>query len=1491
MAKPLAHGSQEEWLALQNKIFTRWVAQKLAPHGIEMKDVTTGLANGVELITLVEVLSDKKFTGKLNKGAKIMKPQMIDNCAQALKFVGEVGVDMKGSKASAENLVDGSPSTAILGLIYSVMIKFMKIGDEDDQLNVKDALLHWAQSQVNSYRGVKVDNLTTSWHDGAAFLALIHKFRPKIIGDWDKLDLKDGKANLAKAFAGAERFFGLEQYLKPEDILKLDEKSMMVYVSEYYYGIAAQRKVDLAARRIRKLVTLTVNNDHMKAGIVENGKKLRARVAAIETKLGDRKVDNTMAGAKAKLEEFYSYKKTEKGEVFKDYLEVETFYNKLAHILRENKRPEWKAPEGCSIPELRTLLAHLEEEEAKRKQHLHEELNRQIKLANINGRHQARFDEISKWAGDKKSYLSTKEKISSVGEATYALSTLTAASNEIKAVEAHSVAELKKMGSELVSEKFEGSSEVQKRESDTDATFAELHKLAGEKKLVLDDDLAREKYADQVRGWNNTHQGKFDKLSTFVKEKTAYLQKKEHVTSVSEAKLQLSTLASYEEEKKLTGQNIAPLKTLGGEIRSAKYETKYSTWVFEHPEAVKAREDEIDSGFVELDKLSAHKHNILKDDLKREEFREQVEKWNQEHIDGHTTLSTWQKAKNAYLRVKEKIYNSEDAELQLSILKSYSTERKDIEDVSFPPLKKLGQEIRDAEYKTEFSSYKFPHPDQVSGREDQLAKGFSELDELAARKLAVLEDDLARELFREKLDLKNQQHRDKHSKLKAWVEVSKAYLEKKDEVNSVAEALTNLARIDAYFLDKKDQDAQNVGFKKLGHEIITEEYKSDLSSYKFPTPNEVTHREKEIDDDYANLDKLSHHKKAVLDDDLAREQYKRQVRRWNQQHVDKHKGLTEWIGVKKAYLETKEPVNSISDAEKNLSNWRAYEVEKKDKLAVNVAALNKLGGEIRSALYKTSLSEWKFETPQEVVTREGEIADGFKNLDTLSHQKKAVLDDDLAREQFREKLRLMNEDHKGKHGRISAWVAGAKTLLHKKEECDSIADANKNLAHLSAYEADKADWTNINVAALKKLGKEIITDEYKTALSHYVFPTPDEIKGREGNVDSEWEELTKLSTAKKAVLDGDLAREIKKEELRLQFANLAGDFERWTKDASTDAKSTHFGFTLEEVEAFKSALDKLDEEVKAKAEEKKGAYSKVWTDLTELKVTRNEYTSHNPTSLQKLADNVTTALQGRHAAYAAELARQKANDDLCKEFAAAAKAFDGKLNANKDAVNTSTKALEEQQADVQAFQKAAATDGELKSVQGIQAKIDTAGVVYNRHSLLTAVDCEANWNQYLDFLTTKNTNLGKEIEHKKLRGITPEQYAEIDREFKRFDTNSNGVLDAKEFRQVLYSLGEEKRKSEVQEIMDKYSGSKDSKNISYAAFKEFMIDQLGDSDTKDEIIQGFKLMARGQDAVPLAEMDLVLPDETIAFITKTAPPKEAGKSYFYTPWVEEVYSR
>ena len=117
----------------------------------------------------------------------------------------------------------------------------------------------------------------------------------------------------------------------------------------------------------------------------------------VEKTLEDRTIDNTMQGAKRKLEEFYEYKTKDKNILLGQQLDLEALYNNLAMRLSYHKRPEFKPPgnfssvtnncvsdwilfsAGLSLKEIDKAVAHLEEVELERKVALHNELNRQIK--------------------------------------------------------------------------------------------------------------------------------------------------------------------------------------------------------------------------------------------------------------------------------------------------------------------------------------------------------------------------------------------------------------------------------------------------------------------------------------------------------------------------------------------------------------------------------------------------------------------------------------------------------------------------------------------------------------------------------------------------------------------------------------------------------------------------------------------------------------------------------------------------------------------------------------------------------------------------------------------------------------------------------------------------------------------------------------------------------------------------------------------------------
>ena len=83
---------------------------------------------------------------------------------------------------------------------------------------------------------VNIRNFTTSWRDGLAFNAIIHKHCPELI-QYDKLSKSNAMFNLNNAFNVAETKLGLVKLLDAEDIYvdQPDEKSIITYVVTYYH--------------------------------------------------------------------------------------------------------------------------------------------------------------------------------------------------------------------------------------------------------------------------------------------------------------------------------------------------------------------------------------------------------------------------------------------------------------------------------------------------------------------------------------------------------------------------------------------------------------------------------------------------------------------------------------------------------------------------------------------------------------------------------------------------------------------------------------------------------------------------------------------------------------------------------------------------------------------------------------------------------------------------------------------------------------------------------------------------------------------------------------------------------------------------------------------------------------------------------------------------------------------------------------------------------
>lgn len=101
----------------------------------------------------------------------------------------------------------------------SVPLSVFQISDivvgQEPNVSARDVLLKWAKRSTNRYPGVRINDFTSSWRDGLAFNAIIHRNRPDLV-DWRSVRQRHVRDRLESAFYVAEREYGVTRLLDPE---------------------------------------------------------------------------------------------------------------------------------------------------------------------------------------------------------------------------------------------------------------------------------------------------------------------------------------------------------------------------------------------------------------------------------------------------------------------------------------------------------------------------------------------------------------------------------------------------------------------------------------------------------------------------------------------------------------------------------------------------------------------------------------------------------------------------------------------------------------------------------------------------------------------------------------------------------------------------------------------------------------------------------------------------------------------------------------------------------------------------------------------------------------------------------------------------------------------------------------------------------------------------------------------------------------------------
>jgi len=483
-----------DWLRLQKMIFKRFINQSLKQGGRTRRidDVITDMANGMPLLELIEVMSGKKYSGKTLKESKL-RVRMIDNINQILNFVKK---DCSVStKVVAEDLADGN-ETSIMGLVFAVILKYLRLDEDDDESgDIREALKLWLSNKTAGYAGVEIDSLTKSFYNGLAFNALIHKMRPKLV-DYDALSPGNKEANLQQALELGEKYLNIEKFLEPSDIPKLNEVSMVIYLTDWYNGITLLQKQDIAARRIGKLVEMTILHDNMRAEYREKATTLVAWVDQKIVELSKNEFDNTLEGVQALMKEFYDYKEQEKSSKIVDHISIVALYNNLALRLANHKRPAFKAGGGLDVEDLEAKFESLEAAEVAKGGALNNELARQLKLKKVAARFKEEVKKLKDWGHHKAKEIAHEPKIELTHDAEDAIDDLGFLTADVANSKKTRLSALSKLLKVLVDEDYQHKDEVSASYGEMGEAFEGMEQSLSEKKTALEAELARQQGLD-----------------------------------------------------------------------------------------------------------------------------------------------------------------------------------------------------------------------------------------------------------------------------------------------------------------------------------------------------------------------------------------------------------------------------------------------------------------------------------------------------------------------------------------------------------------------------------------------------------------------------------------------------------------------------------------------------------------------------------------------------------------------------------------------------------------------------------------------------------------------------------------------------------------------------------------------------------------------------------------------------------------------------------
>ncbi|UMM31108.1 hypothetical protein L5515_012720 [Caenorhabditis briggsae] len=234
---PAIRHEDAEWKVIQQNTFSRWVNNHLQKAGESIGSLETEFSDGLKLIALAQVLSQKQV-GKFNKKVAF-RSQKLENVSLALNFF-QNEENIKIINIDSTHIVDHNKKL-ILGLVWTLILHYsISMGwiqekredGQDKEETPKQKLLNWIRNRLP---GLPISNFTSDWNDGVALGALVNSMAPGALEDWENWSPNEALENTEKAMKSAQDLLKVAPLIAPAEMIhpEIDEMSVMTYLSQF----------------------------------------------------------------------------------------------------------------------------------------------------------------------------------------------------------------------------------------------------------------------------------------------------------------------------------------------------------------------------------------------------------------------------------------------------------------------------------------------------------------------------------------------------------------------------------------------------------------------------------------------------------------------------------------------------------------------------------------------------------------------------------------------------------------------------------------------------------------------------------------------------------------------------------------------------------------------------------------------------------------------------------------------------------------------------------------------------------------------------------------------------------------------------------------------------------------------------------------------------------------------------------------------------------